>query len=123
MDAVDKLYEYLQSASSQAEIKDIVDQTNQDLADDVQIRKCREYPIGDSYYIDYLENNFDEDKGRKQFYDDVAKYIKDWMLTEEELELLDDERISDADLCIDYAEVCFDAETIIDLAIEDALRS
>lgn len=123
MDAVDKLYEYLQSASSQAEIKDIVDQTNQDLADDVQIRTCREYPIGDSHYIDYLEDDFDEDEGRKQFYGDVARYIKDWMLTEEELELLDDERISDADLCIDYAEVCFDAETIIDLAIEDALRS
>ena len=123
MDSVEKLYDRLQSEDSQTEIDEEVSKANQRLAEGVCIRQYREYPIGDQYYIDYFKDDFDEDKGRKRFYGEVARYIKDQILSEEELDTVRSEEISDAELCIDYAEVCFDAETIINIAVENTMRS
>ena len=118
MDELEKIYNSLQTKENQKEIGSIVDETNDMLAETISFKKYREYPTGDQYYIDYLENDFDEDKGENQFYADVAEAIKDFILSKEENKIIEQEKIGDIELCQDYADAYFDVETIVDRAYQ-----
>ena len=118
MNKLDELYNLLQTKENQKLIYSIIDEINDRLASTISFKKYREYPIGDQYYIDYLENDFDEDEGENVFYSELADEIKDFVLSKDELKIVEDEHLSDEELCLDYAEVGYDPNVIVDRAYD-----
>lgn len=117
--SADTLFNFLQSKEAQDKIDDYIDFANHELADNITIKKDRDYPLGDDYYIDYLEYDFDENDGEKEFFDIVAYNIKEMLLSDEQSKFVETEKINDIELCGEYANVLFDLDAIIDIAIKN----
>ena len=48
-----------------------------EIAEQIEFTKYRDYPLGDSFCIDYVESNLDENSVKELFYKKVADNIKD----------------------------------------------
>ena len=106
----DNLASILLQEDVQSSVRDYVQDFEKELASRVNIKRYREYPLGDRYYIDYSENDFDESNAEKKFYKNVADYVKDYCCDE-----IIFEGYTNKEIC-NLAEFYFRPKKVLDLA-------
>ena len=106
----DSLAEILLQEDVQSSVRDYVQDFEKELASRIHIKRYREYPLGDRYYIDYAEDDFDESNAEKSFYKNVADCIKDYCCDE-----MIFKGYTNKEVC-DLAEFRFKPEKVLDLA-------
>ena len=114
--------EYVQLEDALAEgwnldvIEDATQEAEEELTSEVSVQICSD-PYGD-----YVETDFyDRKEAEKKFYNCVAEDIRRYATLSERLAKLA-KKIPDEELCSCYADVVFDDEKIVDMAIDKELN-
>lgn len=83
--AEETLFDILAKTGIIERVKDDVGDFIKEIAEQIEFKKYRDYPLGDSFCIDYVESNLDENFVKKLFYKKVADNIKDLSGCEENI--------------------------------------
>ena len=66
--AEETLFDILAKTGIIERVKDDVGDFIKEIAEQIEFKKYRDYPLGDSFCIDYVESNLDENFVKKLFY-------------------------------------------------------
>lgn len=81
----ENLFDILIKTGIIKQVEDDVSDFEKEIAEQIEFTKYRDYPLGDSFCIDYVESNLDENFVKELFYKKVADNIKDISCCEKEI--------------------------------------
>lgn len=111
MFAEQDLFDILVSTGIVKQVKEDVSDFEKEIAEQIEFTKYRDYPLGDSFCIDYVESNLDENFIKELFYKKVADDIKDLSCCEKEIF----NGYSDKEIC-NLLDIYCNVEKIMDIA-------
>ena len=109
--AEETLFDILAKTGIIERVKDDVGDFIKEIAEQIEFKKYRDYPLGDSFCIDYVESNLDENFIKELFYKKVADDIKDLSCCEKEIF----NGYSDKEIC-NLLDIYCNVEKIMDIA-------
>ena len=111
--AEETLFDVLTKTGIIERVRDDVGDFEKEIAKQIKFKKYRDYPLGDSFCIDYVESNKEKDYVKFTFYKMVADDIKELSGCEEEIF----DGYSNKEICT-LLDIYCNVEKIMDLAYE-----
>lgn len=109
--AEETLFDVLTKTGIIERVRDDVGDFEKEIAEQIEFKKYRDYPLGDSFCINYVESNLNKNFVKELFYKKVADDVKDLSCCEKEIF----NGYSDKEIC-HLLDIYCNVEKIMDIA-------
>ena len=109
--AEETLFDVLTKTGIIERVRDDVGDFEKEIAEQIEFKKYRDYPLGNSFCINYVESNLNKNFVKELFYKKVADDVKDLSCCEKEIF----NGYSDKEIC-HLLDIYCNVEKIMDIA-------